>query len=378
MASIKRKGELKVALVGMGFGAEFVPIYRDHPDVGHVAIVETDRNRLDETGDRFSIDTRYSDLDDVLGGDYDAVHLITPIPQHASQTLSVLNAGKHCACTVPMALRLEDLKAIVEAQRNSGRNYMMMETAVYTREFLYAQTQMNAGRFGKISFARGSHYQDMEGWPQYWEGLPPHWYMTHAVAPALRLLSTRAERVHCFGSGTLPPDMASRYGNPFPAATAIFRLEGSDVALEVTRTLFESVRPYTEAFSIYGNLLGFEWAQIDEEAPYEFYLEDAHQRRGKRIESRRINVPDRDDLLPPEIAPFTTQSVHSRGEHLSFVQGGGHGGSHPHLVHEFVRSIVEGREPSIGAVTAANWTAAGICAHQSAMAGGEGVIIPKF
>ncbi|WP_330620836.1 hypothetical protein [Blautia pseudococcoides] len=32
--------------------------------------------------------------------------------------------------------------------------------------------------------------------------------------------------------------------------------------------------------------------------------------------------------------------------HLSFKQGGGHGGSHPHLVHEFIRSIIEERKPA--------------------------------
>jgi len=48
------------------------------------------------------------------------------------------------------------------------------------------------------------------------------------------------------------------------------------------------------------------------------------------------------------------------------------------MVHEFVRSIVEGRKPWSDEVIAANWTAAGICAHQSAMQGGETVEIPRF
>ena len=34
-----------------------------------------------------------------------------------------------------------------------------------------------------------------------------------------------------------------------------------------------------------------------------------------------------------------------RGGHAEL--GGGHHGSHPHLVHEFVRSIIEGRKPRI-------------------------------
>ena len=41
-------------------------------------------------------------------------------------------------------------------------------------------------------------------------------------------------------------------------------------------------------------------------------------------------------------------------------------------------SIAEGRKPWIDAVTAANWTAAGICAHESAMQGGAEITVPSF
>jgi hypothetical protein len=39
---------------------------------------------------------------------------------------------------------------------------------------------------------------------------------------------------------------------------------------------------------------------------------------------------------------------------------------------------VERRKPAVDAVTAANWTAAGICAHESAKRGGAAVEIPSF
>ena len=64
--------------------------------------------------------------------------------------------------------------------------------------------------------------------------------------------------------------------------------------------------------------------------------------------------------------------------HLSFLQGGGHGGSHPHLVNEFVSSIIEEHQPLSDAVTTANWTAPGICGHISAMNGGQRVEVPGF
>ena len=177
-------GKIRVAVVGLGFGAEFVPIYLDHPDVEAVSICDTNPARLRAVGDRFNITRRFADVRDVTcADDLDAVHLVTGIPEHAAQAVQALNSGKHCACTVPMATSLADLRAIIEAQCRSGKSYMMMETAVYTRQFLYAKELKEKGEFGHIQFLRGAHYQDMECWPPYWAGLPPMWYATHAVAP---------------------------------------------------------------------------------------------------------------------------------------------------------------------------------------------------
>ncbi|MBP5273952.1 MAG: gfo/Idh/MocA family oxidoreductase, partial [Abditibacteriota bacterium] len=58
--------------------------------------------------------------------------------------------------------------------------------------------------------------------------------------------------------------------------------------------------------------------------------------------------------------------------------GAGHHGSHSHLVNEFVMSIVEGRKPWIDEVLGANITAAGICAHLSALRDGAEVTVPVF
>jgi len=71
-------------------------------------------------------------------------------------------------------------------------------------------------------------------------------------------------------------------------------------------------------------------------------------------------------------------ALDDRGEHPSVMHGGGHGGSHPHLVHEFLRSIIERRPPAIDEIRAADWTAPGICAHASALQGGALIDIPTF
>ena len=375
--------KINVALAGLSFGAEFVPIFLHHPNVASLTICDSDPAVLQKIGDRFEVEKRAGSLDDLLNDDsIDAVHLVTPIPMHARQTVAVLNAGKHCACTVPMATSIADLEAIVAAQQSSGKVYMGMETAVYTRRFLYVQGMLAKGEIGRIQFLRGAHYQDMEYWPPYWMGLPPMHYATHAVSPVLALADTRARAVHCFGSGVMRAELHEQYGNPYPVETAIYELDSDEpLAAEITRSLFHTARGYTESFNLYGEKATFEWEQIEGEDPIIFRMKPivTHWGRGNDITEARLSVPDRQDLLPESIARFTKRGVYDESQaHLSFLQGGGHGGSHPHLVHEFVSSIVEGRQPWPDAATTANWTAAGICAHESAMNGGARVEIPAF
>lgn len=372
---------LSIAVVGLGFGAEFAAIYHRHPDVRRTVIADANPARLAQVGDRFDIPHRMDSLEAVLADpDIDAVHIASGIPDHAQQTLEVLRAGKHCACAVPMATSIEDLQAIVMAVKETGRNYMMMETTYYDRTYLWVKDQLEAGVFGEIQLLRGSHYQDMENWPAYWAGLPPMWYATHAISPILALAGTRASYVHCFGSGTMRAELRRHYDNPFPVETAIFQLAGSAAAAEVTRALFHSAKPYVESFDLHGSEATFEWQQLWSEAPLLHRLSPLGEGKGPRqTHTERIELPDLADRLPPEISRFTRRGVYDENhQHLSFEHGGGHGGSHPHLCHEFVRSVVEGRKPAIDEIRGANWTAPGICAHASAMARGDRITIPQF
>ena len=380
---MKSGKKIHVALVGLRFGAEFIPIYLHHPNVASLTICDIEGDVLADWGIKYQVAGCTATLEEIVGrNDIDAVHLVTPIPVHTKQTLAVLESGKHCACTVPMATSIKDLNAIVAAQQKSGKNYMMMETSVYSREFLFARELVDKGVIGRIQFLRGAHYQDDEGWPWYWKGLPPFWYGTHAISPLLALAKTRAEKVHCFGTGRMREELVRPYGNPYPMETAIFRLEGTDIAAEATRSLFHLGREYQESVNVYGENAVFEWGQMLVDRPALFKiapLEQMKDSRGRETTAERVVVPDYADRLPEQIRRFTKRGVYDKANpHLSFLQGGGHGGSHPHLVNEFVRSIVEDRPPYIDAATAASWTAAGICAHESAMAGGESVIIPRF
>ena len=379
--------QLRVALAGLGFGRSFVGIYKHHPDISFVGIFDPDIENSRISATRFAIDKGYSSFDEILSDKtLDAVHIISPIPLHEEQTIEVLKSGKHCACTVPMAISLDGLAKIIDTVKATGKNYMMMETAVYTRHFFHVREMIKNNEFGNIQFVRGAHYQDMENWPGYWMGLPPMYYGTHAIAPLVMALNSRIVKTHCLGSGMMRPELQHQYGNPFPVESALFEF-ANGVKGEATRSLFNLARSYTESFSIYGDKKSFEWEQIDaESSPVQFTLQELRPDgqdgylRGKPVSFEHVKLENRADLLPEEIAPYTIRSkfYDETNPQISWEEGGGHGGSHPHLVHEFVRSIIEERKPWMNEIVAANITAAGICAHESAMNGGKEVIIPEL
>lgn len=211
-----KNGKLRVALVGVSFGAEFIPIYLKHPDVDSLVLVDTNEKLLNTVGDKFLLEERLTDFNAMLEDKtIDAVHLVTPPATHAPLSIQVMNAGKHCACTIPMGMSIDELYQVIDARKRSGKHYMFMETSVYGREFLYVKNLYEKGELGRIQFMRCAHYQDMEGWPDYWLGFPPLMHPTHAVAPCLMLLGKRPETVYCKGSGKVRKEVEAPYGCPF-------------------------------------------------------------------------------------------------------------------------------------------------------------------
>jgi predicted dehydrogenase len=370
---------VRVAIVGLGFGAEFIPIYQAHPNAEMYAICRRDKAELERCQKQFGVPKAYSSYEELLKDpNIDAVHINSPIPDHGPQTIAALKAGKHVACTVPMATKKEEIKEIIELQRQTKKTYMMMETVVYSREYLFAKDLYDRGVLGRIQFLRGSHQQDMDGWPGYWPGLPPMWYATHCVSPCLAILSdpakgksALAESVVCHGSGRIREEFIPIYGSPFAIETATFKIKDTDVCAEVTRSLYDTARQYRESFDVTAKNVSFEWQQLEGEDPV------LHMRGLAESQiPRRVKVPDFAGRLPEPIRKFTG-AIHD-ATHLSFLQGAGHGGSHPHLAHNFLMAVL-GQQPAFpDAPTSANWTLVGICAHESALKGGERVQIPMW
>ncbi|MFN7279485.1 MAG: Gfo/Idh/MocA family protein, partial [bacterium] len=298
--------KIKVDIVGLGFGAEFIPIYQLHPDAEMYAICQRNREKLDQIGDHFGVAKRYTDYDEMLQDpEIDAVHINTPIPDHAIQSIKALKAGKHVACTVPMATSVEECRQIVELTEQTGLTYMMMETVVYAREFLFMKELYEKGELGKIQFLKASHQQDMDGWPNYWPGLPPMHYATHCVGPVLGLTRDEAEYVSCFGSGTIREELHHHYGSTFAIESTHVKFRNSDLSAHVYRSLFDTARQYRESFEVYGSQKSVEWPLIEGQPLV------VHTAKKPEPEiPEEVHSPDYAHLLPAPIQRYTTKGVY--------------------------------------------------------------------
>src|SRR5260221_754304 len=332
---------VNVAIIGLGFGAEFIPIYKKHPGANMYAICQRNAEKMNRIGDHFQIAKRFTKYEEVLKDPaVDFVHINSPIPDHAPMSIAALKAGKHVMCTVPMATSIEECRDICELVKKTGLKYMMAETVVYSREFLFIKDLFKKGKLGKIQYMAASHPQDMDGWPAYWERMIPMHYATHVVSPCLGLINGRADYVSCFGSGTVREDIQKKSGNTFAVESCHIRIKDSDVAAHIWRFLYDTARQYRESFDVYGTKRSFEWTLVE----HEEHVVHTAKKPEPEIPCK-VTVPDLAHLLPEPIRRFTQPAEIHDTEHLSFIQGGGHGGSHPHLGNEFSTALGKKRQP---------------------------------
>ena len=365
------KRKVNVAIIGLGFGAEFIPIYQRHPNANMYAICQ--RNREEAERDRRRLQDRQA-LHQVRGRAGRPQrrfrpHQLARFPIMPRKSIAALKAGKHVMCTVPMATTVEECRQIVELVQED-------------------RPQVHDGRDGRlrprVPVRQGAVRQGRAGQDPVPAGEPSAGHgrlaqlLARPAADALRHPLRRpvpgadaareAEYVSCFGSGTIRKELIAKYNSPFAVETCHIKFRDSDLTARIYRSLFDTARQYRESFDVYGTKKTFEWQLIEGEEPV------LHTAKKPEPEiPQRVKVPDYAHLLPEPIRTFTHQGRlrRRREQHLSFMQGGGHGGSHPHLVHEFLSALVEDRDPYPNAVQSANWTCVGICAHESALKGGE-------
>lgn len=190
--------KIRVGVVGLRRGMNFASS-ADITGMELVAICDTRREKLKETGDTLGI-TTYTDYDRFLEHDMDAVILANYFHQHTPLAVKALAAGMHVMSETSACKTLAEGVALARAVEKSGKIYMFAENYTY---FAYNQEMRRlyeSGEIGEVQYAEGeyNHSSNSQAWNElapglsHWRNhLPPTYYCTHAMGPIMSVTNTR-------------------------------------------------------------------------------------------------------------------------------------------------------------------------------------------
>ena len=144
---------LKIGVVGLGkMGRIRASKIRSHPSAELVWGVD-----VDEQGCESFSDIEVSqDFRDVIRSDVDAVCVCTPNFITPTIVIEALDAGKHVLCEKPPGRKLDDIEAIIEAEkRNPALKLKFGFNHRYHAGIQEAKRIVDSGRFGHILWLRG-------------------------------------------------------------------------------------------------------------------------------------------------------------------------------------------------------------------------------
>ena len=385
---------ISLGLVGLGaFGSSFANLFMSHPLVDRIALCDREPERIARFAEqanwqaKFHPRDAYASLDEICTSDVDALALFTQPWLHAPQAVQAMEAGKHVYSAVPIVTLpdgdeiLDWCALLVDTVERTGQLYMLGETTFYRAEAIYCRRRAAEDAFGSFVYSEGEYFHDVDSrgsnlrdvqahrqasqagqeWLRAREAYKnrgirsgPMHYPTHSTCGPISVMNARPLKVCAWGyANRTGDDYFTDEGDAFSNETALFQMSnGSTMRICELREIGHRGR---EIFRIYGTQGSFENSQWCDKEGYTHLSADEMRQR-----------------LPAEVEEaFRSVSKSSKVY-------GGHGGSHPFLVHEFVEAVAQERQPAIPVWSAVRYMAAGVMAHKSAMRDGEILSIPDW
>ncbi len=408
---------ISIGLVGLGaFGRTFAPLFKAHPLVSRLGLCDLEPTRVAQFAqdpffqDKLSPRDCFTSLDDICRADFDALVVITQHWLHAPQCVQALRRGKHVYSAVPVIVLPDNQEVLhwcnelVKAVEETGQHYMLGETTYYHAQTMFCRRQAQAGAFGNFVYAEGEYMHDVDAncnlrqvmqsrtasaagqdWLQRAaayrqrgaKGGPMH-YPTHSVSGPVSVMNTHAVSVNAHGYAHQENDPYFE-NDAFSNEMALFKMaNGAVVRIVEGREMPGLMGADSETFRVFGTRGSFSenrWFSI--ERPGQPLPEKL-----PRPQTRTLTAAEMADPLPKEVLRAFAKVMHPEIDEKELLSidflPGGHGGSHPYLVHEFVDAIAHDRMPAINVWQAVRYMAMGVAAHESALRGGETVQVADW
>ncbi len=342
-------------------------------DAEIVAICDKKKRFRDRAVEELGSDVKvFSEFDEFIKTDMDAVYLANYFPEHTPYAIKCFERNIHviseCTANGTMAEGVE----LVRAWEKSKSVYMLAENYPYMLFNQEMQKVYASGVLGKVMYASGEYnhpgrgndkgtVQELYDGEKHWRAhLPRTYYVTHSLGPIM--MATRSEPVSVcalpinIGVPEIPEndDVISASQNNDRASIMItknndgsvfkfvansgFGAHGNTYRLACTKGQIENVRGTDGKVNLNFN----EWQIPEGFEKHNFYMpkEDEHD------------------------AKLAEQTGHAGGDYYMFK--------------DFFDCIKTGRKPYFDVYVATKMASVGILAHRSQLEGGKPYEIPDF
>jgi predicted dehydrogenase len=125
-----------------------------------VGVLGSSPQRSAEVARAWQVPNAYADLDDLIRGPADVVHVCSPNATHAPYVQALVAAGKHVVCEKPLGVSLAEAELMTESAERAG--------VVATVPFVYRyhpivreiRARAQTGEFGRWNLLHGHYLQD--------------------------------------------------------------------------------------------------------------------------------------------------------------------------------------------------------------------------
>ncbi len=167
---------MKIAVIGTGFGAYHVELYRGIPEVEQIIVWGRNTEKLVDLQEKFSVNTT-QDMEEIWNNpEIDMVDVCVPNHMHRDVAVKALQSGKHVFIEVPVTEKIEDALAIQEAAKIAGKKVYVDLFLRFQSPYVYLQQLLSKRQYGTLKEL------------YIWRQTPPWWGNLDTARIALNLM----------------------------------------------------------------------------------------------------------------------------------------------------------------------------------------------
>ncbi|MBN1417266.1 MAG: Gfo/Idh/MocA family oxidoreductase, partial [Planctomycetes bacterium] len=134
-----------------------------------VALCDIDEAVLAQHASSYGVSRTYTDYRDLCADDeVDAVCVCTPNALHADVAICALEHGKHIIVEKPLALSLEDMRAIEHAVRAARVGFCICFECRFSSQFRTIKAVIDRGLLGDLHYGEVDYYHGIGPWYGEW------------------------------------------------------------------------------------------------------------------------------------------------------------------------------------------------------------------